>query len=323
MRAWAVPKLLLVGVVVIAAVTTMVLATACSTSGPRIAATPPSVEWRCDGFVGRHYTTDHFDIYSTLADRQFESIVPGFMEAAYRQYASAAPPCEGSADRLAVYIFGSRQEWARFSRRHHAANYDVYARIRVGGFTEGGTCVLFYVNRAQALSTLAHEGWHAYVAGRISAVMPAWLNEGFACCFEAIQFVDDEAEFTPKRNLFRINALRRSVQADHLMSLSQLVETDAGRVIVAGHDAATQRYYPQAWALVTFLRYGPHARALDRMLGDLATGDYATAVRSARVTMVDPGDVSHTDAAFFAYFGCVPADLDRNYYAHIVKLCGF
>ena len=57
----------------------------CATTTPS-PITFDSQEWTDGGFAGRRLSTQHFDIYSTLRDEDFESALPGFLEAAYGAY---------------------------------------------------------------------------------------------------------------------------------------------------------------------------------------------------------------------------------------------
>lgn len=314
------------GAVVFGVVVAGVSVTACRHVGRHDGVVRAIEDWAYEDFRGRRIATEHFVLYSTLTDTAFEAALPGFLEAAYREYERVAPPPDGVGPPLTVYVFATRPAWVRFTRRHFPASYGVYSRIRVGGFTDGGTAVLFYAGRSQVLSTLAHEGWHAFAASRFDASLPAWLNEGLACYFEACDFVGDVPRFTPARNTFRINGLRETLQADRLLPLDELLSTDAGRVIAERHDKATERYYPQAWALVTFLRHGGGGRfasSFDRMMRDIAAGTFHTTVQAARVTLPNPGDVDDGTAVLYAYFDAGPEDIADAYYAHLVRICGF
>lgn len=282
--------------------------------------------WSAEGLTGRRFVTDHFEIFSTLRDPEFEAALPGFLEACYLQYEALISFPAGVEMKLSAYIFGTRSEWARFARRHFPARYEVYSRIRSGGFTEGATSVSFHASRAATLATLAHEGWHQYIGARLETPIPAWLNEGLACYHEAVEFAGTTPRFTPQHNTFRINSLREAIQADKTMSLQEIVDTDAGRVI-AGNDAGgSQIYYAQAWALATFLRHGAsgrHAPAFDRMLRDLADGTFAVRVSAATLGTAGAGDLSLGEAAFRAYFGHTPDQLSEEYYDHLIRIAGF
>ena len=281
--------------------------------------------WSYEGLTGRRITTKHFEIISTLRDVEFEDALPRFLEMTYRRYERMLPAPARPSCPLTIYIFATRQEWEWFTRRRFPSRYEVYSRIRQGGYTEGDMSVSFYVNRSGTLATLAHEAWHQYVGSRFDTPIPAWLNEGLACYHEALHVARDRPVFTPRHNTFRINSLCEAVQRDTLLSVGGIVDTDAGQVISQDDSRITQVYYAQAWALVTFLRHGAggrYADAFDRLLTDVTEGTFGVHVGAARLGSSDPSGTSVGRAAFEAYFGLVDAVADE-YYDHLVRVCGF
>lgn len=300
-------------------------------------------DWTGEGLVGRRYHTDHFEIISTLRDREFETALPAFCEAAHARYVQTIsfPPNE---TQLVTHVFADRAQWAAFTRRRFPERFDVYSRIRHGGFTEGNVSALFYVDRATALATIAHEGWHQYVNAHVEEPLPAWINEGLGSYHEAIEYSSDEPRFTPLRNTFRINALIDALKRDRLLSVRELVETDAGRVLIAGDDAATHAYYAQTWALITLLRHGANGKfapAFQQMMDDIATGTFhsrLSALRVARQREIASGSgsesasvsqspspaVAESDGALalIAYFDHTPEALQDVYYDHVVRVTG-
>ncbi len=282
--------------------------------------------WSDDGFVGRRFVTDHFEINSILTDAEFEAALPAFMEAAYRRYEMTFPLAGRPEHKLTMYIFGTRSEWQRFTRRRFPARAAVYSRIRSGGFTEGDTSVSFFMNRSATLATLAHEGWHQYVGARFAFAIPAWLNEGLACCHESVEHAGRQPTFDPSHNTFRINSLREAVQTGRLLPLRRIVDTDAGEVISQEHSGVTQVYYAQAWALVTFLRHGSggkYAEDFDRLLSDIADGTFPVKLSAAKLTVPDRNSTTAGTAAFEGYFGATPAALAEEYETHLMKVTGF
>ncbi|UCC29688.1 MAG: DUF1570 domain-containing protein [Phycisphaerales bacterium] len=298
----------------------------CATNG-----TPQRIEvwtgaWSEEGLTGRRFVTEHFEIVTTLRDAEFEAALPRFLEAAYKRYAGTIAPPEDVESKLTTYVFNTRSEWVRFARRRFPARYEVYSRIRSGGFTESHASVLFYVSRGTTLATLAHEGWHQYVGSRFDAPIPAWLDEGLACYHEAVEFAGAVPRFTPQRNTLRINSLREAVQTGTDMSLREIIDTNAGRIIMQHHSGITQLYYAQAWALVTFLRHGAGGRfaaAFDRMLDDIADGTLSVRVSAAGLGAAGGSDLTFGEAVFRAYFDQRPEELSEQYYDHLVRVAGF
>jgi len=280
--------------------------------------------WSWEGFSGRRLTTAHFNLISTLGDLELEEALPELMEELYERYEATITPSTDGADRLTVYVLGTRNEWERFSRRKFPDRFTIYSKITSGGFTEGDTSVSFYSGRAATLAALAHEGWHQYVGSRCRARIPAWLNEGLACYHEAIEFPDTGPEFTPRRNTIRIENLRTALQQDNLLALRDLVNTDAGAIISNNNSNLTHTYYAQLWALVTFLRHDArHARAFARLLEDLSDGTFQVRVSAATLSGRGKAAMSEGEAALFAYFGASPESLQSAYFNHVVRTVGF
>lgn len=282
--------------------------------------------WLEDGFAGRRITTAHFEIISTLRDAEFEAALPAFVEAAHKRYEATLPPPRRADSRLTMYVFGTRTEWERFTRRRFPVRFPIYSRIRAGGFTEGNVSVSFYTNRAATLATVAHEGWHQYVDARFASPIPAWLNEGLACCHEAVQFADSTPRFTPRHNTFRINNLCEAVQTDMLLSLPRLLSTDAGQVIGLSGSRAAETYYAQAWALIDFLQRGAggrYADAYDRLLGDIANDAFRVRLSAQKLGTPDAVRLSQGELAFQTYFGGTTEVMANEYYDHLIRLTGF
>ena len=327
----------------------------------RASAAAFSVEdWSGEGLVGRRYYTDHFEIISTLRDREFETALPAFCEAAHARYVQTIsfPPTES---KLVTHVFADRAQWAAFTRRRFPERFDVYSRIRHGGFTEGSASAIFYVDRATALATIAHEGWHQYVNAHVVEPLPAWIDEGLGSYHEAIEYSGNEPRFTPLRNTFRINALIDALRRDRLLTVRELVETDAGRVLIAGDDEATHAYYAQTWALITLLRHGANGKfagAFQRMMNDIAEGTFHARLSalcvarqretaagndgaigngpvnepkgsasvddspSASPTAPPPVAESEGALALIVYFDHTPEALQDVYYDHVVRVTG-
>lgn len=309
------------------ALTAYMVFAGCAVRQPEPGPTGPWVtDWSAYGLTGRRITTEHFDIFSTLTDGEFEAAVPGFLESAYTWYVDTLPSSLNPKQKLTTYVFGTRFEWERFARRRYPDRFHVYTRIQSGGFTEGSTAVIFYVARAGTWATLAHEGWHQYVAARTKTAMPAWLNEGLACYHESIDLAGSSPKWKPLHNTFRINSLREAIQQDTVLSLRELVQTDAGRIISRHHGGVAQVYYAQAWALITFLRHGAEGRfssSFEKMLGDLVDGSFAVRVSAARLGQPGAADLSLAESVFPTYFGCGVDDIAEAYRRHLLQVAGF
>lgn len=283
-------------------------------------------KWVEDDFSGRRMITGNYEIYSTLTDVDFERRLPEVFEAAYRRFSETMPPTSQSR-KMQVYIFATRQQWEQFTRARYPARWTIYSRIRSGGFTEGDAAIIFYHSRAQTLATLIHEGWHQYAHSRIAAPVPAWLNEGLACYFEGVELREagELLFFTPTRNPYRLNPLRRALHSGQLFSIEELVSTNAGEVIHHGNSGITQTYYAQVWALVVYLLHGEGSEPADsfmHLLADIASGEFNIRKSAARF---DPQALSGSsvEPTFIYYFGVTPGEMNPKYLSYLQKLAGY
>lgn len=282
--------------------------------------------WDYRGESGELLTTDHFEIYTTIRDTELREALPLFLESAYQLYTDLLPPVTQASPRMQTYLFDTRTQWDRFVRETFPQRYPVYARIQHGGFAEGRLCVCYYLRRAYTLSVIAHEGMHQYFGSHFEVPIPAWLNEGLACYCEGFDFRNGRPVFLPRQNTFRLNPLRRSLAADELMPLREVLSTHAGEVVQEGRSALTSAYYAQAWALIVFLRHGARGRYADgfaAMLEDIRNGSLHTKAQAARLTAPNPSEITLGEAVFRAY---VTTDLDgfeKAYRDYLIELAGF
>lgn len=283
--------------------------------------------WSAAQREGVHLTTEHFDLFTTVEDGELRHALPVAAEAAYQQYVRLLPPAPGhEGARLTTYVFATRGEWDRFTRARFPQSYAVYQYIRAGGFTEDGAAVLFHSSPATTLATLAHEGWHLYVQTRTSCRPPAWLNEGLACYLESFDFTRLPPRPMPLSNSFRLDHLRSALAESKAFSLHELLDTDAGEVLLHNHSGITQTYYAGVWGLVSFLRHGMegrHAAAFERLLADLADGSLPIRVRAAMLTREGDGDDDFGRAVFSLYFGAADKGMEQAYQAYLRELAGF
>jgi hypothetical protein len=183
-----------------------------------------------------------------------------------------------------------------------------------------------YASRRGTLSILAHEGLHQYLESTGRHRIPAWINEGLACYFEAftLDLATNQPTFTPKNNTHRLPSLRQAFTTDSMIALRDVLATNAGEAI---HQRSrhVRNYYAQEWALVLFLldspetnQYAPGFRQLLRELGTEAMNRRARAYLAADSL----GDMSTGEAVFRAY---ITEDLDtfeRDYRAFLASLVG-
>src|SRR5690606_14768477 len=106
------------------------------------------------GDEGVQLLTEHFDLRVTVRDQLLREYLPTFMEEAFAQYRALLPPVEYSSERLVVYLFDTRDQWASFTRTFSPAQADTYLHILSGGYTDypTATAVAFDLRRDRTLS---------------------------------------------------------------------------------------------------------------------------------------------------------------------------
>jgi hypothetical protein len=230
--------------------------------------------WTFASAPGFKLTTAHYEIYTTLRDQVLRDALPGFVEAAYENYARLIPPSRADAGRMKVYLLASRGQFEAFTRRFTGPRAKVFLQVHNGGYSERGVSVIEYVAHDITFPLFAHEGFHQYLYHYVNARVPAWLNEGLAVYCEGQRWdAQGIKEFDPWFNPMRRNDLVAGLAGNHLHPLRRLLETDAGRII-RGNDQSIASYYGQVWALMLFLQNGAngkYAPGFHRLLGSLST----------------------------------------------------
>lgn len=285
---------------------------AATLAGCAAPASPPPIaveqrEWTSPaGRPGLQLLTDHYDLRLTAGDAMLQQYLAPFMETAFAEYARLMPSERTNVDRLVVYLFGTRPEWAAFTAQNYPHQARVYLHIHAGGFVDQptATAVVHDIGRDRTLSLLAHEGFHQYLAAYFPRRVPPWLNEGLATQFEEFDLDGDRPVFTPRRNFARSNDLRAALGPDgQFIPLPQLLRMNAGEAVVeTGRTVRT--YYAQVWSTVLFLRYGGDARYTEgfaRLLADAGTDRLDHAISAYRAAKTDAGDLSDGEIVFRHY----------------------
>lgn len=252
-------------------------------------------EWTYRGRPGLKVTTAHYEIFTTLRDEEHIATLPGLMERAFEEYAATVPPAHKPAERMKVYLFATRAEWADFTRQHTGSRAGIFLRVRNGGYCERGVSVIQYTAHQTTFPLMAHEGFHQYLHHYVNDGVPAWLNEGLAVLFEGQKWNEDGlASFDPWHNPTRRNTLADALLAGKLFPLSQLLETNAGKVLRLS-SKAVGTYYAQLWGLMLFLREGENGRYradFDRLLASLGSSNLEQYAKAAYIS---------SDAPAFSY----------------------
>jgi hypothetical protein len=283
--------------------------------------------WDAQGLPGTHLATSHFDLYTTVDDAELLDFLPHFLEAAYGRYVEILPPNAEPATKLQTYLFATQRQWDSFTRRRFPSRYNVYSRIQMGGFSEGDTCVVYYLpQRGDTLAVIAHEGMHQYFGSQFQQRIPAWLNEGLACYCEGFDIAGNKTRFSATNNRFRINALRDALRSEGLLDLTDFLSTNAGKVIHKSRSRLTRSYYAQAWALIAYLRDGAPAEyraGLKELLEDVRRGDLNRRARATRVSSESASRMSFGEAVFRTYVTDDLEEFDLRFREYARKLAGF
>lgn len=273
------------------------------------------VGWKNGPKDGRILRSDHYDIYTTLTDRRLLETIPQVMETSYAYYARLAPAVRHPSERLRLYMFATRGDWAYFTRRFAPRKAPKLLQIQRGGYTERGVCVFNYNGHAATFALAGHEGFHQYLHHCVSGRVPAWLNEGLAVWCEGQRWNSDGLnEIDPWYNPRRRNALAEALLREELLPLPELLRINAGHVI-GGVQRKINTYYAQVWALVLFLaegENGKYAADFQRMLealGDDSLDDFVAAGRATSAVDAD----NFGAALFTTFFGDDLATIESEY----------
>lgn len=239
-------------------------------------------EWKWRSVSGLEIATQHWVIKSSLRSANFTGGLPAFYEAALRNYRTGLVPLPAPPRRLEACVFGTREEWARYTEHRLGADAGQYLKMGRGGFTTAGEAVLYDIGPRDTLAIAAHEGWHQYSQTTFRYALPVWLEEGIACFMEGFRQPKGAPEptFLPWRNAERYAELRSTARKGRLVELRALLEGTPQSFLEESRDSQLA-YYAQVWAFVHFLRDGEGGRyraGLERMLADAVSGAIPAAI---------------------------------------------
>ena len=231
-------------------------------------------ECNVEGTSGFRLLLPYYVIHTTISDRETLAQFAQLMESAHRAYQSLAPVVGQPSRPLECYVFATRAQWAAYTRAHTGEDATIYLRVNRGGYTVNDRFVAYWIGPGGTFSVAAHEGWHQYVARNLKGRLPPFLEEGLACLFEQVEWIDGSPHFDLSRNHPRLTALQSAVDSNSLYPLARLVQMHAGQV-VGQRNSKIEAFYAQSWAFARFLNEAEDARfrpALHRMLLDAAHG---------------------------------------------------
>jgi len=284
-------------------------------------------DWHYRGVRGYTLSSEHYLIHSTYTRAPFIFALPGFLETCYGAYSRLLPGEPKSDALMKTYLFKNRREWVRFTEAFAPVRAATYKHIRRGGYSTRGVTVSQYSRRASTLSTLAHEGLHQYLEVTGRHRIPAWINEGLACYFEAFDLVDERPVFNHAQNALRRPALRELIATDALFPLSDILSTNAG-VVIHLQSRQVQYTYAQWWSLVLYLlddsEGEPYHAGFRKLLSELGS-DVMRRKINAYISAYTEGQLSRGIAIFRVY---ITEDLHTfeskyaDYLQRLLKLTG-
>jgi hypothetical protein len=249
-----------------------------------------SVEpWESKYGPGLKLTTDHYEIFSTVAEPLMLRMVPGFIESAYCGYNNQLPEPLETASPFQIYLFADRRQWEDFTYRFAGEQAAIFCKIKTGAYYLNGACVVYDIGPKRTFSALGHEGWHQFNSRHFKYRLPSWLDEGVAMLFETSVSEGGLFRFDPSANIQRLSALKDTLTDGKPIPLQELVATSPGEALATDQAEAVMAFYSQSYALVRFLREVDYGRRLDsyrRLLSDGLLGQWPLD-KSAGTTAAD------------------------------------
>lgn len=276
-------------------------------------------EWKFAGHPGKEIGTEHYDIYTTLKDQTLADAVPQVIESSYEFYRFMVPGDTYSAQKLPLFLFATRSEFEAFTKHYAGPRAEVLNKVRNGGYTENGVCVVEYVAHQVTYPIMAHEGLHQYLHFNAKGRVPAWLNEGLAVQCEGQRWGKvGLKEFDPSFNPQRRAELADALEHGDTFPLAELLRIDAGHVI-GGSPRKIGGYYGQLWALLLFLQdynHGQYKPGLEHLLKTLCAEDLETYAQAMFVNSHEQ-EFSLGENVFRAFISPDLDTVDREFRAYV------
>ncbi len=248
--------------------------------------------WKNGHGPGLRLTTTHYEIFTTLLEPFILRGISGFMESAYRAYNSQLPepvsavlrtPYGGhltveTKTKFTIYLFADRGQWEDFTRSFAGEQARMFYKIKAGAYYHNGACVVYDIGIERTFSAIGHEGWHQFNGRCFRFRLPSWLDEGVAMLFETHGSEGGLFYFEPAQNIYRLDALRKTLTKNKMIPLKELVTMNPGDVLATDQTEAVMAFYSQSYALVRFLQEAGYGRRLGvyrRLLADGLRGDWA------------------------------------------------
>lgn len=280
--------------------------------------------WPLKSHCGWILETPHYQIFTTVKDRDFHAAAATLAEGQYLRFHGdlAVEPRE----KMTVYVFADVNQWVAFTEARFPARARDYIRIRSGGYAVENLAVFYYLGRFPTLTIMAHELFHLYINQAASPEpVPAWINEGLATYYEAHEWEGCTSVFTPNKNLFRRNNLSDALCRKKLFPLKQLLETHAGEIGKLPQPQVLT-YYAQLWGLIQYLQdpcSGVYHANFKRLMCELGTRAMSVKVRGYLATVQVSEKMSFGEAAFRAYISDDLERFEEDFCSYLPRLVGW
>ncbi len=286
--------------------------------------------WNTGYNTGVKLSSDHYDIYATTTNRILLQYLPGFMEAAYKNYHRISGlPARPLDKHMQIYMMGSKDEWRALTQHIFGTHSKIFLSIDAGGYCHQGICVFWDFGGLGTLAVASHEGCHQFLYHRMKNQLPMWLEEGLCTTAEGYNVHNDLVEFTPDRNAIRFTNLRTAIVQNLWVPTQKLLPMDGGDAVQGGLPEAAVGYYGQLWALARFLRTEPkYSGGYHKMMAAAEAGEFYKALEVPPVAVDELRAKGRAynrviSEKLFRYY--ITDDLDtfeREFYAFASKLVG-
>jgi hypothetical protein len=233
--------------------------------------------WNNDYGPGLKLTSAHYEIFTTILKPSMLRQIAGIIESAYKAYNLQIPEPIETRNKFVIYLFADRRQWEAFTNNFAGGQAEIFRRIKAGAYCHNGACVAYDIGSERTFSVLAHEGWHQFSSRHFKFRLPSWLDEGVAMLFEAQRTEDGKFGFEPAKNAYRLDALKKTMSKNNMLSLRDLIVTTPGDVLATDQTEAVIGFYSQSYALIRFLREADGGKRLDvyrRLLADGLRGNW-------------------------------------------------
>jgi hypothetical protein len=282
--------------------------------------------WNKERGGGQELITAHYRIYTTVKYYDLLSVLPGFMEAAHRNYMAilelSGPGGDQRGDRkMPMYMLATRAEWADLTDRRFRRFSPSYV-IENGGYTYQGITVCWDIGRMATLAVASHEGMHQFLHYTLRSRLPLWAEEGLATTAEGFILGRQTVRFLPDNNTIRKSDLRKAITGDYWLPLEKLLTANTMSIARGGTVKEAVGYYGQVYALIHMLRHDERYHGnWRRMLEDARQGRFREVLPRREASLSGMRYHRAVSLALFKHY--ITSDLrefERDYYEYARKL---